>query len=153
MLEGYKGLEVAIRVASNAHEGQFDKSGKPYILHPLHLATQLMYDPDLATIAMLHDVVEDTHIEMGELIEIGFSRRIIDALRLLTHQEGVPYEVYIEGICTNLDAITVKRKDIHHNSDATRLKGVREKDLARIKKYHTAFLRLGEARDIIKGNR
>ena len=150
MKKDFNSVELALRVASNAHMGQFDKSGKPYIFHPLHLASQLMYDPELATIAMLHDVPEDTLVNIEDLIEYGFSNRVIEALILLTHKEGVPYDEYIEGICTNLDAITVKRKDLQHNSDITRLKGVKTKDVDRLVKYHRAFIRLGEARDSLK---
>ena len=139
-------LAKAISIAAQAHEGQVDKSGKAYILHPLHLMNQLMYDEELAIIAVLHDVVEDSDVDEDDLYRLGFSKRVISALDLLTHKEWDSYEDYIEGICTNQDAITVKRKDLEHNSCITRLKGVRPKDLVRIEKYHKAFLKLGEAR-------
>ncbi len=70
---------------------------------------------------------------------------------LLTHQKNVPYEEYIDNMCDNYDAIRIKRKDLEHNSDITRLKGVTEKDLARMEKYHKAFIKLGEARAKFKG--
>lgn len=141
-------LGLAIKIAIEAHEGQFDKGGKPYILHPLHLMNQLMYDTELATIAVLHDVVEDSKITHIKLAEMGFSWRVREAIDLLTHEHGRSYEEYIEGVCTNYDAIRVKRKDLEHNSDITRLKGVSEKDLKRIEKYHKAFIRLGEAKKL-----
>ena len=50
-------LALAISIANDAHLNQFDKAGKPYILHPLHLMTQLMFDTELAIIAVLHDVI------------------------------------------------------------------------------------------------
>jgi len=139
-------LAKAISIAAQAHEGQVDKSGKAYILHPLHLMNQLMYDEELAIIAVLHDVVEDSDWELDDMIEEGFSFRVTEALDLLTHCSQDSYEEYIDLICDNQDAITVKRKDLEHNSCITRLKGVRPKDLARIEKYHKAFLKLGEAR-------
>ena len=55
-------LALGIEVAVLAHKGQYDKAGKPYILHPLHLMNQLMFDKQLATIAVLHDVVEDSSL-------------------------------------------------------------------------------------------
>ena len=141
-----KQLARAIEIATEAHSGQFDKGGKPYILHPLHLMGQLMFDTQLATIAVLHDAVEDSHWTLNDLSASGFSPRVINALILLTHDKSFSYEMYIESICTNYDAIRVKRKDLEHNSDITRLKGITEKDLARVEKYHRAFMRLGEAK-------
>jgi len=139
-------LARAVEIATEAHKGQFDKGGKPYILHPLHLMNQLLFDTQLAAIAVLHDVVEDSHWTLHDLKASGFSSRVISALLLLTHDEPFSYEVYVESICTNYDAIRVKRKDLEHNSDITRLKGVTTKDLKRIEKYHKAFLILGNAK-------
>lgn len=139
-------LAKAISIAAQAHEGQVDKAGKAYILHPLHLMNQLLFDEELAIIAVLHDVIEDSDWTLHDLNDEGFSGRVLAALFLLTHDTVHTYEEYIECICVNQDAITVKRKDLEHNSDITRLKGVRPKDLARIEKYHKAFIKLGEAR-------
>lgn len=136
-------LALAISIAADAHYGQFDKGGKPYILHPLKLMNELLWDLQLATIAVLHDVEEDTGVS---LVGRGFSPRVMSALALLKHDSRDSYEDYIEKVCTNLDAITVKRKDLEHNSCITRLKGVTPKDLARVDKYHKAFVRLTEAK-------
>jgi len=141
-----KYLGIAIAIATNAHEGQFDKGGKPYILHPLHLMNQLMFDTELAIIAVLHDVFEDSNQDIDILFSLGFSERVITAVELLTHDEEDVYGEYIDKICTNYDAIRVKRKDLQHNSDITRLKGVTDKDISRMEKYHRAFIQLGEAR-------
>lgn len=142
-------LARAIHIATSTHVGQFDKGGKPYILHPLHLMNQLLFDTQLATIAVLHDVIEDSNgsVTIRMLYEAGFSGRVLCALELLTHDRNDPYlEVYIKKICYNYDAILVKRKDLEHNSDITRLKGVTKKDLDRVEKYHKAFLILGVAK-------
>lgn len=139
-------LSHAISIASTAHLDQFDKGGKPYILHPLHLMNQLLFDVQLATIAVLHDVIEDSDMTIEKLSKLGFSERVTKALRLLTHNKEISYEQYIEAICTNYDAIRVKRKDLEHNSDITRLTGIKDKDLKRIEKYHKAFMRLSEAK-------
>lgn len=143
----YEQLGLAIKVATEAHHGQFDKGGKPYILHPLHLMNQLMFDTQLATIAVLHDVVEDSDWTIHDLALEGFSHRVTRALSLLTHMPHQKYhENYIADIAQNYDAIRVKRKDLEHNSCITRLKGVTEKDHRRLDKYNKAFLYLGEAR-------
>jgi (p)ppGpp synthase/HD superfamily hydrolase len=148
-------LGVAILLAANAHSGQFDRGGKPYILHPLHLMNQLMFDTELATIAVLHDVIEDSHYTLEDLRNLKFSSRVVDAVSLLTHTGEYSYKEYIEGVATNYDAVRVKLKDLEHNSDITRLKGglasVTEKDLQRTEKYQKAFTRLGEAKENFKG--
>ncbi len=143
----YEELAKAISIATMAHEGQFDKGGKPYILHPLHLMNQLMFDVPLAIVAVLHDVVEDSLYTFDDLVAEGFSDRVLAALILLTRDDSADYlEDYIPRICTNYDAIRVKRKDLEHNSDITRLKGILDEDLERLKKYHIAFTMLSEAR-------
>lgn len=142
-------LSEAILLAATAHRNQLDKGGKPYILHPLHLMKQLIFDLELATIAVLHDAVEDSDcLTIDVLEDYRFSKRIITAVDLLTHREGEDYlEEYIKWICFNYDAIRVKRKDLEHNSDITRLKRVRDKDLIRLGKYHKAFVMLGKAKE------
>ncbi len=145
-MEKYEALGQAIYIATTAHAGQYDRGGKPYILHPLHIMTTLLFDVELAIIGVMHDVVEDSNVTLEDLTLEGFSPRVINALGLLTHRLSTPYGEYIEGICGNYDAVRVKRKDLEHNSDITRLKGATEKDLARTKKYHKAFTRLTEAK-------
>jgi len=150
MRNQYKLLGRAIEIATQAHSGQFDRGGKPYILHPLHLMSQMMYDVELAQIAVLHDVMEDCPMwDVDKLAEEGFSLRVMHALRLLTHLKHESYEDYILKVSTSYDAIRVKRKDLEHNSCITRLKGVSMKDLQRAEKYHKAFTTLGKA--IIEG--
>ena len=56
----------AIKIAYKAHEGQYDQSGVPYILHPVHLAEQ-MTDETTTCIALLHDVLEDTALTLPDL--------------------------------------------------------------------------------------
>jgi len=138
-------LSKAIGLAVDVHSGQYDKGGKPYILHPLHIMSFFLYDNELASIAVLHDVMEDSDVTLYELNEYGFSGRVVSALGLLTHEKGISYiSGYIAGMANNADAIKVKRKDLQHNSDITRLKGLRTKDFERLEKYHRAFTVLGE---------
>lgn len=136
-------LGTAIALASKVHENQRDKGGKPYILHPLRLMMRLRSDDEeLMSIAVLHDVVEDSDVTLEDLTKMGFSSRVTDALDLLTHKKGDSYEVYIRKIGTSRDATLVKLEDLRDNSDITRLKGLSEKDHARLMKYNKSFVYL-----------
>lgn len=111
----------ALRLAYQAHHGQLDSNGIPYIFHPLHLAEQ-MDDEISCCCALLHDVVEDTNVTMEELESI-FPKDVTDVLKLLTHGDDVPYEQYVRSIKQNPIAVKVKLADIAHNSDQTRCIG------------------------------
>ena len=135
----------AMMIAFQAHKNQTDKSGMPYIYHPVHLAEQ-MKDEETTCVALLHDVVEDTDWTLDELREQGFDARIIEALKLMTHAEGVPYMEYVTQIKPNPIAKVVKLADLRHNSDLTRLNEVNEKALARAEKYKKAIAMLEEVK-------
>ena len=72
-----KDVKKAINIAYNAHMGQKDKFGIPYIFHPVHLA-ELMDTEEECIVAILHDVVEDTNITFKELEQV-FSKEVIEA--------------------------------------------------------------------------
>jgi hypothetical protein len=150
-------FSMSCMVASIVHVHQKDKGKKPYILHPWYLANQLLYDMELSSIAILHDAIENSDglVSIELLQKFGITNRVLTALSLLTHDPADDYlGAYIPAICTNMDAITVKRKDLDHNSRVTRLKHkvLREKDLERTEKYHTAFIMLTEARNVMRGD-
>ena len=123
----------AAKIACQAHMGMEDKSGWPYIMHPVHLAEQ-METEDACVVALLHDVVEDTDITMEDLEREGFTDVQLHALKLLTHDESVPYMDYIRMVRTDPLARTVKLADL----DETRIPEMSEKDLKRIRKYREA---------------
>lgn len=136
-------LDKALLIATNAHHGQFDKGGAPYILHPIKVMHYLKSDDEeLQCMALLHDVVEDTDTTFVDLAAAGISERVIAALRCLTKQRGQTLGEYKEVIFSNRDAMLVKMADLRHNSDIRRLKGVTEKDLARMEKYHRFYLEI-----------
>lgn len=110
----------ALKICFKAHINQVDKTGVPYVFHPFHLAEQ-MDDEESICLALLHDVVEDTSITFKDLINEGFSEKIISALRLLTHLDSTPYMEYIQKIKENPLAKKVKLADLRHNSDLSRL--------------------------------
>ena len=111
----------AMKLAYKAHHGQFDYNGIPYIFHPIHLAEQ-MDDEISCCAALLHDVVEDTDITMEELSR-EFPPEVIDAVKLLTHDDATPYYDYIRAIKENPTARKIKLADIAHNSDQSRCVG------------------------------
>ena len=130
----------AMKIAYNAHHGQIDQSGVPYVFHPFHLAEQ-MTDEYSTCVALLHDVVEDTPITFEELSGI-FPDEVIAALKLLTHEDGVDYFDYVRAIKSNPIATAVKLADLKHNSDQTRLVGSdvsEDKVAAWEKKYSKAM--------------
>jgi (p)ppGpp synthase/HD superfamily hydrolase len=128
----------AIKLCYEAHAGQVDKSGLPYVHHPLHLAEQM--DDETSTVAaLLHDIVEDTKYTFADLENMGFGDEVLDALRLLTHDDSVPYLDYVREIAKNPVAKKVKLADLTHNSDLSRLDyEPTEKDLERVRKYQKA---------------
>lgn len=109
----------ALNLAYNAHQGQNDLSGIPYIFHPYHLAEQ-MNDEVTTCVALLHDVVEDTDVTLDRL-EQEFPSEVTEAVRLLTHQKGTSYFDYIHTLKANPIARAVKLRDLAHNSDESRL--------------------------------
>ena len=109
----------AMVLAYNAHHGQFDKGGMPYIFHPIHLA-ESMDDECSTCVALLHDTVEDTDVTIEQLQQ-EFPPAVVDAIRLLTHEEGVEYFDYVRAIKKNPIAVKVKLADLAHNSDPTRV--------------------------------
>lgn len=109
----------AMQIAYDAHHGQLDCNGVPYIFHPYHLAEQ-MPDEITVCVALLHDVVEDTAVTMEQL-EAAFPPEVIDALRLLTHEEDTDYFDYVRAIRSNPIARTVKLADLAHNADQSRI--------------------------------
>lgn len=136
-------LGKVLVLATNAHAGQFDRGGNPYILHPLKVMHYLKTDDEeLQCIALLHDVIEDTKTTWKDLEEIGCTRRIIEAVQALTKMPGQSYDEYKEGVFQNKDAMLVKMADLRHNTDIRRLKGVSQKDIDRLAKYNRFFLEL-----------
>ena len=116
----------ALVYAYNAHHGQLDYNGIPFIFHPLHLAEQ-MDDEISCCAALLHDVVEDTDITLDDLRK-DFPEEVVQVVGLLTHEDSAEYNngdyfSYIEKIREHPIAKKVKLADIAHNSDQTRCTG------------------------------
>ena len=140
-------LSKAIKIAAEAFEGKYDKGGQPYILHCLHVMNAVKdYGEDYMIVAVLHDLLEDTYWTPLQLQKEGFTDEQIYALRLLTHTPKESYDTYIQRVSQNTIARTIKMADLRHNSDITRMKGLREKDFQRLEKYHKAYAYLKECK-------
>ena len=134
-------LNKAIAVAAKAHDGQTDKGGNPYILHPLRV--MMNCESEAAKIcAVLHDVIEDTSITLEDLESQGFSNEIIVALDCLTKRKGESYEDFISRVLLNELACQVKLADLTDNMDLTRIPNPGAEDEARIQKYKLAADRI-----------
>ena len=143
-----KGMMLAnmLLIATNAHAGQFDKGGKPYILHPLKVMHYLKTeDEELQCIALGHDLIEDTDVTYSELIGAGMPARVIEGIRALTKMRDESYLEYKQRVLQNRDAMLVKLCDLRHNTDIRRLKGITDKDVARIAKYHEFWVEIQRA--------
>ena len=137
-------VEKAISLAVEAHAGEVDKQGKPYILHPLHLMMQMETAEEMIT-AVLHDVVEDTALTLEDLRQQGFPEAVLEALALLTHDTAsTSYEEYVAAIKPNPLACKVKLADLAHNMDVRRLPEMGMKDYGRLEKYRRAWDMLQE---------
>ena len=134
-------LEKAIEIALEAHRGQNDRYGAPYILHPLRVMNRMNTELE-KIIAVLHDVVEDTEWTFADLRKEGFSEKVITALDCLTKRENEPYESLISRAASNPLARRVKLADLEDNMDARRLKNFTPKDAERFAKYIAAWRRL-----------
>lgn len=136
-------LDRMLVIATNAHAGQFDRGGAPYILHPLRVMSFLKTsDEELQCIALGHDVIEDTNVTYKDLADNGISERVIIGIRALTKVPGETLDEYKARVFANIDSMQVKLCDLRHNTDIRRLKGVTEKDIARMAKYHTFYLEI-----------
>lgn len=131
-------LQRALEIAVESHKNQVQKDGTPYALHPIRLSISLQSE-EQKIVALLHDVVEDTDWTFENLVDEGFSVNVIEALRLLTHTDGSPYEEYIDRLASNPLARSVKKADLTDNMDFKRIPEPNEKDFARLQKYHRAW--------------
>lgn len=137
-ISGKEMFNRALELAIEAHKGQTDRGGLAYIMHPIHVATQ-MQTPAAMTVAILHDCLEDTRLSVARLREEGFPQHIIRAVQLLTRKPGADYEQYIYKISRNPLARVVKIADIKHNMSVDRMEGIKPKEAKRLKKYFAAL--------------
>lgn len=131
-------LEKAISIAVEAHRGQQDKTGAPYILHPLSVMGRVEGETE-KIVAVLHDVVEDTAWTLEKLKGEGIPGEVLTGLDGVTKREGESYEDFVKRSGSNPVARQVKLADLEDNMDIRRLKTVEPKDLERLAKYLRAW--------------
>lgn len=101
-------LQRALEIATQAHQGQFDKAGNDYIGHPLRVM-EMGKTENEKIVGVLHDVVEDTDWTFEALAAEGFSEEVIAALRCVTKlSENENYDDFIERVKKNPLAVAVK---------------------------------------------
>lgn len=136
-------LGLAIAITAEAFKDKTDKGGSPYMLHCLHVMTAVGKktdgDEEAMSIAVMHDLVEDTDYTIPDLMKLGFSGRVTVGVANLTHTSTDSYYDYIKWVAPLVTERLIKMADLKHNSDIHRMKGLRDKDLKRLEKYHWAY--------------
>jgi (p)ppGpp synthase/HD superfamily hydrolase len=131
-------LAHAIRLAAEAHEGQLDKAGQPYVLHVLRVMFACQ-SPDAQIAAALHDVVEDTDWTLADLRREGFSAQVVEIVDALTRRDGEDYFDFARRAAATPLSREVKRADLLDNMDIRRIPDPSEKDWERLKRYRKAL--------------
>ncbi len=135
-------IDDAIALATEAHRGQKDKAGKPYILHPLRLMLAMASEHERMA-AVLHDVVEDSGVALEDLARRGYPREVVAAVDCLTRRKGEGYEAFIQRLKPNPLARKVKLADLADNMDLSRLPDPKPRDHQRLARYRAAWKKLG----------
>ncbi|CRK55516.1 Guanosine-3',5'-bis(Diphosphate) 3'-pyrophosphohydrolase [Alloactinosynnema sp. L-07] len=132
-------VDDAIRIAREAHRGQVDKSGRPYIGHPLRVMDRVSGDHERMT-AVLHDVVEDTHVTAADLLAAGCPAEVVAAVVAISKVPGEDQQTYLARVAANPIALTVKFADIADNSSPERLHYLDEHTQVRLRAKYRAAL-------------
>ena len=135
-------LERAIEIAVIAHKGARDKAGEPYILHPLRMMMRVGSQTE-KIVAILHDVIEDSQPphrwELDDLRREGFSEEVLTALDGVTRRADESYEEFVRRSAGNPVSRRVKIADVEDNMDVRRIHELTENDVARLKRYMSAW--------------
>lgn len=130
-------LEKSIIFATEKHIGQVDKSGQPYILHPLRVMNNCP-NIEAKIVAVLHDVLEDTNTTKEDLLEF-LPKYLVTAIIAITKVENEAYEDYLKRVGNNYYATQVKLMDLKDNMNLDRLNKIEMKDMKRYLKYRKAM--------------
>lgn len=130
---------LAANYAYHAHDGQFTRSGMPYITHPFAVAENMTSESD-TVLALLHDILEDCNISIDEMVEsVKLSEKEKNVLDILTHKDNMSYEEYIYNLSKSVQATRIKIADLRHNMDLLRLMDIANNDIVRTQKYMRAL--------------
>lgn len=130
----YKALELVTILFENDK----DKGGFDYLLHLMYVYKHV-YSEQEKVIALLHDTIEDKDVTSSELLELGFPKKIVDDVLILSRKKPMDYNKYIDNIVKNgsIEAINVKLADLKNNMDMSRIKNPTIKDYERVEKRYT----------------
>lgn len=131
-------LELAAHLMLDAQEGQVDKAGQPYFLHPMRVALNCETSVQ-KTVAFLHDVIEDTAISSADLKRFGFSDEVVEAVLSLTRKPDEDYEAFIQRCALNPIGRYVKIRDLEDNLNVKRLNELDCASMERVNKYLKAL--------------
>lgn len=134
-------LDDAIWLAINAHRGQVDKSGQPFILHPMRVMCKMDNDHD-RMVAVLHDVIEDTDWTYNGLMQAGYPKTVVYAVEAMTRHKSESYPEYITRVIRNPHARHIKMRDIEDNTSIDRMLVTDQRDIERLRRYKLAWDRL-----------
>ncbi len=124
----------ALKIATEAHEGQTDKAGMTYITHPIRVAARCTLLEE-KIVALLHDTLEDTYVTEDYLLSEGFPQHIVEAVKSVTRCPGESYRDFIRRSAANPIGKMVKIHDLEDNMDITRLPALTDADFLRLQKY------------------
>ncbi len=141
---GYGDLDLAIAIAVDAHRGQTDKGGAPYILHALRVMEAVSH-PQEKIVAVLHDIKEDAGWTLEMLRAAAFPEEIVLAIDAISRRPGETYDSFIERVAQNKVSRAVKLADLADNSDLSRIPHPSALDYQRLRKYQRASARLKQA--------
>lgn len=128
-------------LAAEAHEGQTDKIGVPYIEHVRAVAAGLApFGDELVMAGLLHDIIEDTDWTAAQLREEGVPDYVVALVEAVTNERGVPYAEKVARITgQGRDAVLLKIADNSHNSRPDRSAQLPEEKRVRLTaKYRAA---------------
>lgn len=124
-----------------------DKGNNPYMEHLEYVSSHGRNETE-KIIGLLHDTLEDTELTKEELLEFGFSKEIVEVIEILTRTKNKSYNDYIESIILseNESALYIKKIDMEHNMDLSRIKNIKEKDILRVEnKYKPNYKKICKA--------
>jgi len=140
-------LQKAIDLAVRAHRDSEDPPGEPYIIHPMRVMLKVSQtedahqDEQLRCVAILHDTLERTDLKVDDLKEAGMPKEVVQAVRLLTHDDDVSFSDYVIKLRPDRLARAVKIADLMDNADLRHVtfRPEKNKDRKRVIRYAASY--------------
>ncbi len=118
-------IEKSLHIALRAYAGKTDRAGREYIHHPLRVMAKMKTDLEMS-VALLHDVIEDSDITAEQLLAEGIPAEVVDAIVCLSRNENEDYQDFVGRTKKNELAAKIKIADIEDNIDVLRLASLDE---------------------------